>query len=258
MVKMIKQHKRVVGFNRLPKPAISVVRWALIFGVSAAVAESVQLGQAVTGKIVIDGVVYGEGGAQMAKGSGEFGRQTRQMDAFHSVKILGGVDVDYRQEPRQRIEVIGDSNLLPLINMQVSQGVLTVGSNESYQVRLPLTVQLSASELKALAMYGAGDIMLAGLDEASLRLDLNGSGDVKVEGKVGYFSINLTGSSDVDAEDLISEQAEVRLTGSGDVDLTVKRLLKVQVLGSGDVTYYGNPEKIQKQIIGSGDLRSGD
>lgn len=230
----------------------------ILSGIGSTLADTSRSGRAVTGKIVIDGVIYGGGEQQMRTGSGDFSRDKRQLEAFRSVKILGGVDVNYRRAPEQRVEITGDRNLLPLIKTQVSQGVLTVGSRDSYQTQLPLTLELSGPILTSIAMLGAGDIVLKGLDEDSLKLELSGSGDVKAEGKVGHLSVDLTGGSDVDAEKLVSEQAEVRLTGSGDVNLTVRHTLKVQILGSGDITYYGNPVKIEKRIIGSGEIQSGD
>ncbi len=229
-----------------------------VSGFSSARAENYRSGQAVTGKIVIDGVVYGEGAQQFSKGSGDFGRDKRQLETFHSVKVLGGVDINYRRDPVQRVEITGDRNLLPLIKTQVSRGILTIGSAKSYQTQLPLTVELNGPVLKAMTMKGAGDIALSNLDEASLSLELNGSGDVTAQGRVGYLVVKLTGSSDVDAKRLISNQAEISLTGSGDLDVTVREFLKVQILGSGDVTYYGNPATIDKRVIGSGDIRSGD
>ncbi|MGR9044740.1 MAG: head GIN domain-containing protein [Gammaproteobacteria bacterium] len=220
--------------------------------------SNVSAGQAVTGKIVIDGVIYGEGSPQYSKGSGDFGRESRQVEAFRSVKVLGGVDIHYRRNTAQRVEISGDRNLLPLIKTQVSQGVLTIGSEKSYQTQLPLTVELNGPVLTGLAMRGAGDIVLNDLNEESLRLELSGSGDVKADGRVKHLSVSLTGSSDVDAKNVDSEQADVKLTGSGDLAVTVRDSLRVQILGSGDVTYYGNPRTIDKRIIGSGDIQSGD
>lgn len=259
---MIKMAEQYCNNRRLNKhrilPEIGFGLALIVSGVSSTLADSTRLAQAVTGKIVIDGVIYGDGGLQLPTGSGDFGRDERQLEAFRSVKILGGVDVNYQRGSVQQVQITGDRNLLPLIKTQVSQGILTIGSTKSYQTQLPLTVELSSPVLTAMTMRGAGDIVLKGLDEESLRLELNGSGNVKAEGKVGHLSVDLTGASDVDAKNLISEQAEIRLTGSGDLDLTVKDFLKVQIMGSGDVTYYGNPVKIEKRIIGSGDIQPGD
>lgn len=259
MVKIAKQqcHNRCFIKHRL-QMAAGVGLALIMSGIGSTQAEINRSGRAVTGKIVIDGVIYGDGGQQMRTGSGEFSRDKRQLEAFHSVKILGGVDVNYRRASEQSVEITGDRNLLPLIKTQVGQGVLTVGSRDSYQTQVPLTLELRGPTLKSIAMLGAGDIVLKGLDEGSLKLELSGSGDVQAEGKVGHLSVDLTGGSDVDAKKLVSEQAEIRLTGSGDVNLTVKGALKVQILGSGDITYYGNPATIEKRIIGSGEIQPGD
>ncbi|MGR9052074.1 MAG: head GIN domain-containing protein [Gammaproteobacteria bacterium] len=230
----------------------------MVSNASFAFAGSYDRGQESTGVIIIDGVVYGGGGSQVSKGSGNFDKDQRSVSRFNEVKVLGGFDVIYRRDSEQRVEISGDHNLLSLVTTEVSGGVLIVGSKKSYQTRLPLTVELSSPELSSFSMRGAGDITLNDLRGNVLRLDLNGSGDIKAQGRVSQLSINLTGASDVHAMDLVSDDADVRLMGSGDLDLTVHRLLKVQITGSGDVTYYGNPEKIEKRIIGSGDIEAGE
>jgi hypothetical protein len=220
--------------------------------------NSTWAGQAVTGKIVIDNVIYGDGNTQVIKGSGVMGQEKCQVDEFHSVIIEGGVDVHYQRSQNVQVNITGDQNLLPFIKTQTSAGILTISSTKSYQTQLPLVVEISSPHLKAITMGGAGNSILNDLDENDLKLELNGSGKVHADGKVDRFSVSLNGSSAVDAKNLISERADMSITGSGDIDITSKQSLNVTIIGSGDVNYYGHPEQIEKQILGSGEVRAGD
>jgi hypothetical protein len=215
-------------------------------------------GQSVTGKIVIDGVIYGESNTQVIKGSGVMGQEKRQVDEFHSVIIEGGVDVHYQRSQKVQVEVTGDQNLLPIIKTQTRAGILTISSTGSYQPQLPLAVEISGPHLKAITMDGAGDIVLKNVDENDLKVELNGSSHVLANGKVDRLSVSLNGSGDVDAKNLISGQADMSIAGSGEIDITAKQVLSVTITGSGDVNYYGHPEQIEKQILGSGEVQSGD
>ena len=87
---------------------------------------------------------------------------------------------------------------------------------------------------------------------------MHGSGDVKVNGQVNQASIIINGASDVKAANLKSQIGEVKVIGSGDVEIFATQQLKVEITGSGDVTYYGKPSSIDKRIIGSGDIEAGD
>lgn len=215
-------------------------------------------GQAFTGKIVINGQVYGEDDTNVIKGNGIKGSDKRDVDTFNSIKVQGGIDVNYRHAPHVQLEIIGDQNLLPIIKTRVSNGVLIIDSDQSYQTKLPLIVELTAPNLNAVNLAGAGNINLQGLNEKSLQLTLGGSGNVIAEGNVNVFSVRISGSGNVNAKNLESEQADLNITGSGDINLTVKDSLKASIIGSGDINYFGHPRKVEPHILGSGGVEAGD
>lgn len=143
-----------------------------------------------------------------------------------------------------------------------------------------------------VGISGSGDFD-AVLDAKNLEIKGMGSGDIEVSGITGMFKAQIMGSGDVDAEDLRLEQCYVKCTGSGDIELegktekliigqsgsgdlnaynlsavsvdatnsgsgdlavTVATSLKVSLNGSGDLTYNGNPEKVDVRTNGSGDV----
>jgi hypothetical protein len=65
----------------------------------------------------------------------------------------------------------------------------------------------------------------------------------------------VAGSGKVQANDLRSQSAEVRLAGSGDMTIWVVEDLTVRILGNGDIRYYGSPS-ISQTILGSGNVTS--
>jgi Protein of unknown function (DUF2807). len=67
----------------------------------------------------------------------------------------------------------------------------------------------------------------------------------------------VSGSGDVHAYDLLSEDTKVRVTGSGDADVFASVSLDVSVAGSGDVRYKGNA-KVSSNISGSGGVKKVD
>jgi len=231
--------------------------WILLLA-SGICLNAASAGQAVTGKIVIDGVIYGDSNFAVIKGSGKPGYERRETRDFHSIRNNGGIDVHFKRKKHTSLEVFGDHNLISLIKTEVSNGVLIISLSQSYQTHLPLIVKLTAPSLKLFEMNGAGDTRLINLDENLFQLDLNGSGDIFLEGKVRQLLARLNGSSDINAKDLISDRAEIQILGSGDVDIHVQKYLKADIIGSGDIHYYGNPIKIEKSILGSGNVDPGD
>lgn len=113
-----------------------------------------------------------------------------------------------------------------------------------------------------IRIIGSGDIIIESLDvkhaeflvegsglircnvlnanDASTVVD--GSGDVTLSGNTDSHSISITGSGNINAYTLFSQEAFVEIEGAGDCHLFVRQLLDVEINGSGSVFYKGNPE----------------
>lgn len=236
---------------------ITICPWLVLFIINLYMLPA-SAGQNVTGQIVIDGEIYNGSNSQLAKGSGKVGRESRQAHNFTRIINHSGADVHFNHGQPVSIEVTGDQNLLSHIKTRVHQGVLRISATQSYQTRLPLIVKLSAPELHALELHGAGDTKLVNLKGNVFELNLNGSGDVIAAGQIRRFLARLRGSGDINARNLMTEKTEIQISGSGDANIHARNSLKADIIGSGDILYYGKPASIKKNIIGSGDIESGD
>jgi hypothetical protein len=66
----------------------------------------------------------------------------------------------------------------------------------------------------------------------------------------------MSGSGDVKCANLKSENANIHVAGSSDVHTFASVSLKVNVTGSGDVYYAGNPTSPEIHITGSGTAKA--
>lgn len=259
---MTTQGVQTPNYRRRPVQKASGRSLTLILSLSLSVLSpwpsDALAGQATTGKIIIDGVVYGGSDARIEQGSGVLGREHRDIEPFSAIHVAVGIDINYRNGPAQSLEITGDRNLIPIIETSVRGGVLTIAGRKSYQQQLPLNVEITSPRLDSLALHGTGNIWLNSIRQESLALDLNGSGNVTVEGRVNQLNVTVNGAGDINAQRLDSKLADIRLSGSGDITVTARETLKAHLIGSGDITYYGHPTRIEKRIVGSGDLQPGD
>ncbi len=83
----------------------------------------------------------------------------------------------------------------------------------------------------------------------------SGSGKARLAGAIQEQEIRISGSSEVNAEELECKEARVRISGSGAVRVQASEKLDVHITGSGDVRYAGQPV-ISHHISGSGSVRS--
>ncbi|MBK7482676.1 MAG: DUF2807 domain-containing protein [Flavobacteriales bacterium] len=177
--------------------------------------------------------------------------ESRQFDVtgFTSVKVLGSADVKIEQGPFH-VQVDGNPDLADLFSIEVVKDVLTI------------SLRKATGELRKRS---CNDVAMLTVQMPSLeRIELFGSGSVHTNDfKVsGDLELNLKGSGDIHLGTVTGLSAlKVLLAGSGDVvteNVEVHGRTAVDLSGSGDVRIQGRTERLDVQVIGSGDVDAGD
>jgi len=100
---------------------------------------------------------------------------------------------------------------------------------------------------------GSGDVDLSSITVTeTAEFGVSGSGKIKATGTAGNVKTNISGSGRILAANLETNKCEVRITGSGDVEINVKDELDASITGSGSVNYKGNPSHVNSHSTGSG------
>lgn len=209
--------------------------------------------------IAVTGLLFASCSKDRLTGNGDVISETRNTREFTSVRTSGSTRVHIEYGPEFEVEVRGSSNLVPRFKTRVINGVMELGYDNVWNVhRDDIEVYLTMPELTGVSMSGSGRTTVAGEfpHVSSFRASLSGSGQLEIRDEIDcrYLEANLSGSGKCRLRNLVSEEAEVRISGSGTVWLTALDLLKVRISGSGDVFYAGDPE-IDEKISGSGDIR---
>lgn len=93
------------------------------------------------------------------------------------------------------------------------------------------------------------------MKQAGVKLDIEGSGDITASEEVDSLTLKIAGSGYVDATDLIVNQGNLSIAGSGDIRAYVKQSVPAQIAGSGDIVVRGNPVQKSQKIAGSGSVK---
>ncbi|NMM48644.1 head GIN domain-containing protein [Marinigracilibium pacificum] len=112
--------------------------------------------------------------------------------------------------------------------------------------------KFKSSSMK-ISLSGSGDINLD-VDADELKVYLTGSGDINLKGSGNDASAMVTGSGDIDMKNCEVKNMDAKVTGSGDLLVYVTQSLNSSIMGSGDIGYKGNPDKVNNNTMGSGDL----
>ena len=105
----------------------------------------------------------------------------------------------------------------------------------------------------SLAVAGSGNIELD-IKGNNLKTEIGGSGNIILKGYATTNDISLSGSGNLKAFDCEIESAKIKVSGSGNAELSVSSSLDATVMGSGSVKHKGNTKSLTKKVYGSGTI----
>jgi len=213
------------------------------------------LSGAVTGKIVIDGMEYGD---SVVRGNHQRAEQRRTLPCFERIRLLAAVDVSYQPADRCQVRLTGDSNLLDLIVTDVRGDTLVIDARRSFQSEGPLQVQINSPRFRELDVQSAADVHLRRLKGPDLTIRADGSSDLRADGRTGRLEVLANGSGTLDLGRLESNHVHVRVSGAADVIVHARDSLTVDLSGAGDVLYYGHPAEVNIKNSGAGDVEAAE
>lgn len=192
-------------------------------------------------------------------GTGEVRSETRDLQQFSALELVGTGELIVQQADRQNVVVLAQGNLLDLITTEVSGERLIIGTRygSSFESKSPIRFLISMIHIRDLFVPGSGTMTVEGLRGDEVLTDIGGSATVALSGAVDKQELRISGSGNYDARRLLSRVASVDIPGSGNVTMRASEELHVSIAGSGDVTYFGDP-RVEQHITGSGRVSRGE
>ena len=221
------------------------------------------------------------GSKDKIKGNGQNTTETRTTASYDEIAIVGFFDVDLVAGTEGKITLEGESNLLPLIKIEVDGNTLKIytDKNSSFHSsgRNSIRITVPFETLNKISLTGSGDVsskntiktsrfvvQLSGsgdmdldLDATETELSLSGSGDVVLKGNTDTLTTAVSGSGDINASNCKAKNVNLSISGSGDCTVFCTDNLKARVSGSGDIQYKGDPKTKDTKVSGSGTISKG-
>lgn len=111
---------------------------------------------------------------------------------------------------------------------------------------------LNVSDRLEIQNTGSGD-MAANFSTPRLEVSMTGSGSIHLTGDAISQTVGISGSGLYSAFDMASNICVIEHSGSGNAEVLVEDDLDVKLTGSGNISYKGNPT-ITSMVTGSGQL----
>jgi hypothetical protein len=212
--------------------------------------------------------------------AGAFGmreqRSVRDVSGFDSVSFATSGELCITQGDHEGLEVSGRASDLPSLITEVRDGTLFIGREGAgpfIELRPPVFT-LTVRTIHGLTAAGSGSIRVKNLSTEALTVRISSSGGVALEslqadaleatlcssgslratGAVGALSIRLSSSGGYSGGRLDSRKTSVRVSSSGSATLRASESLEAHLTSSGDVWYFGSPQRVDRQVTSSGSL----
>ena len=209
------------------------------------------------------------------KGDGPVVTETRTTSSFKGIYSSISGDIHYTTGTRHSVEVRAQQNILDIIETRVVGNELkieftgnhSIGKHDHIDVYitspdannfsitgsggLDATGSMHPNDMR-LRVTGSGSMTIDDLDADNITATVSGSGDIIVNnGNAINEDITITGSGSVDCLNVKARDVNTNTQGSGSMKVYATDFLDVRIMGSGSVTYKGNPS-INNNITGSG------
>lgn len=213
-------------------------------------------------------------------GNGNVTTQSRNVSDFTRVDVSSAINLYVKQDSVYSVKVEIDDNLQQYIKVKEENGVLYINqeNNTSLDATGKIKVYVSAPAFKNLEASGACkivsenmltsaggiDIQVSGASGASLELktpkvsvDLSGASDITLKGETKDISIEGGGASHAKCFELLSENAEVDLSGASSAEVVASVKIIAKASGASHVKYKGNAS-ISQDVSGAGSVKKVD
>ncbi|MCM3905148.1 MAG: DUF2807 domain-containing protein [Pyrinomonadaceae bacterium] len=190
-------------------------------------------------------------------GSGVRKVEKRELGPFTSIATDGAFDIAVVSQQSQALEIEGDDNLLPMVSIEVLNGVLRINNVGSYSTRTPMKIKISVPDIEGITANGAGTIEISRLKNDKFEIDSNGAPTIRVSGETKELKVDANGAGNVDAHKLRASRAEVDSKGVAKVEVFASDVLNVTVSGPSQVVYDGDPE-VNQTVNGPGSVQKRD
>ncbi len=203
--------------------------------------------------------------------------EKRNVEAFNAISMGVPGDLYITQGNSISLEVKGDSDDLEDLVTEVRNSTLVIRyERTSWNFgRDRVSIYVTTPEISKISLGGSGKVIsentlqsdhlelsVSGSGKMELQVEtdemdasISGSGNMTISGEADEVQLTISGSGNMDAEDLMADRYEVRISGSGRSRIHVGDELDAKISGSGSVYYAGDPDKVISNVSGSGRVK---
>ncbi|HEY3372520.1 MAG TPA: head GIN domain-containing protein [Prolixibacteraceae bacterium] len=180
--------------------------------------------------------------------------EIRKASGFEEIASSGDFMVRVQSGDHYSVEVRAESNLLSYIETDVVGNTLKIRTRGVHNLveNYPMEVFITTPTLKGLSLSGSGKIKTDRFISDEFQVALSGSGDIDTKVTADRMKVNVTGSGSIILEGDASA-GEFVISGSGTIrSYDFEQLICEAVISGSGNMYVNTSERIDARISGSG------
>lgn len=176
---------------------------------------------------------------------------TRELAWDGSSKVAFAIpaSIEFTQAPGPgRVSITGPRDLIERVTL--SGGKLSLDKPVEGYVRL--RVVMTAPAVTQFDLGGDDRLEISNYKQDKLSITASGSSEVTARGEAKQVSLDLSGSSEADLSQVVTETATADVSGSSEASIAPRLSAKVVSSGSSEVKLTTRPERLETDRAGSG------
>jgi len=189
------------------------------------------------------------------EGNNDVQTETREFPSFEKVYNEGNFEVYIIQDGFSEVEIEAESNLIPLIRTHLEGSALVIDTKDDLQNNYPMKIYVHTDDIDEIRLSGSGIVEAENIVTGDIEIDLSGSGDMTFSGTCNDVECDLSGSGSIEL-DLICDLLDADISGSGEIEADgTANDGGFNISGSGDIRAYElTLKECHAKISGSGSM----
>jgi len=201
-------------------------------------------------------------------------QERKTSDAFSEIKVRTGLDLYIEQGPKNKVTVEADKNLHDIIITEVEDGVLKIYSEKNIwrakAKKVSVTIKdltflkaTSGSNVAGKGTIKGNEIAITASSGASVRIAVaaksvvtksSSGAQIRMEGTTEEHTSSASSGSSIDAYQLISKSAIVKVSSGAAVDLYASEKIDAKATSGGSIHFKGTPQSVVKKEASGGNV----
>ena len=176
---------------------------------------------------------------------------TRELvwDGSSKVEFAIPATIEFSQAPGPgRVSITGPREVIDQVRL--SGGRLSLDKPVESYVRL--RVVMTAPAVTQFDIGGDDRLEISNYKQDKLSIIASGSSEVTARGEAKQVDLDLSGSSEADLSQVVTEAAEADVSGSSEASIAPRLSAKIESSGSSEVKLTTRPERLETDRAGSG------